>query len=487
MALALGIPAVASAFPYAEHFCGPVNATNLKLRVHHPCAVTPINNPRLLAMSVNAILRNATVKELMLKAGLKEKRADSWPKVAKEWSRVLTRVAKNRTHYVPGGREARGNQWPLWPGGDAARQAVLSSYGAQHKGRAAMIRGQLMAEDVARGVLFGTTSRERRLAAEAMKQLTFGPLRFSSYIPRDEGCQIIRGPSGMSYTHNGIGAFHSYALGDDHVLTHTLPTKELILGRGVRYGGMFVNLQYQGEEVRTRVDVDDSQFRCQGDVAEYAINTLVNRTRTADRIARLTTTYRLLPGGSVMSVGVRIEALSAGCLERVEVILGMDSMSSWFPGLVYDRFYLLQGSNEVRVTSTPSVETALYQRAKGRLPSWSLLTNGLGEFGVVTLFKNQSVLTAVRSNPDAQSNYHYVRSEYVVDAVCKGTPAVIEEQKILLARVDIGNVQGLGQVVRNMSSFVGFDISGPSNRALVEDALEELAYHKPIVKKHIES
>lgn len=485
MAIALGIPVVSSVSPYAEHLCGSLNSTDIKLHTTSPCTVTPVNSPRSLAVSVIAILRNATLREAMQRGRATLKEGDcSWPAVADEWSAVLARVAANRTSFMLAHKGLWAGGWDTWPGGSPERQAGLGAFGAQLKSRNAVARGHLIAEDVARAVLFGSTSAERRAAAGALKQLSYEGLFFSSYIPRGEGCKIRTGRSGMSYTHNGIGAFQGYTLGDMEVLTHTLPTKQLILGRGVRYGGNFVNFVYEGEEFRTRIDVLDWEFTCVDDVPKYVVTTSVQSTRLGETVARIIMTYTLLPGGSRLSLQVRVEPLANECIERVEVIIGMDSMSEWFTGLFFDQFYLVQSQGNVTLQGVPPGEENMYEQdISQKPPAWSLVTDRQGDFGVFTVFKSGAQLVTVKAEPDGLHNFHYVRSEYVLSQVCQDKPVTVVEEKILMERLDLSKLQTLDDIVQDPARFSGIDISGPSDKALIEAAYQEMAYHEPSIKE----
>ncbi|GAQ82310.1 hypothetical protein KFL_001070160 [Klebsormidium nitens] len=484
MAIALGIPAIASVSPYSEHLCGSLNSTNIKLHTSSPCTVTPINSPRSLAVSVIAILRNATLRETMQRGRATLKEGDrSWPAVADEWAITLARVAANRTTPMLARKGLWAGGWDTWPEGDPERQVELAAFGAQLKSRNAMVGGHLIAEDVARAVLFGETSAERRAAAGALKQLSYEGLLFASYIPRGKGCKIRRGRSGISYTHNGIGAFQGYTLGDMEVLTHTLPTKQLILGRGVRYGGNFVNFVYEGEEIRTRIDVVNWEFTCDDDVPKYVVTTDANSTRLMEAVARITMTYSLLPGGSRLTLEVRVELLAIGCMERVEIIVGMDSMSEWFTGLDFDRFYLMQSQTNITGQGVPTGERNMYEQDPENLAAWSLVTNSEGAFGVITVFKSQAQLVTVKAEPDRLNKFHYVKNEYLISQVCQNSPVTVVEEKILMKRLDLEKLHKLDSIVQDPARFSGVDISGPSDRALIEAAFEEMAYHEPSVKE----
>ncbi|GAQ78578.1 hypothetical protein KFL_000150320 [Klebsormidium nitens] len=473
LALAVGLkrPAIATPFEYAQWLC------NRTAPGPPACALVPFRDARALAAAAIDILRDPNARRVAPSAAHARGMLAHWPELAPRWVALLRDVTLT------------------WRNGSGSGARESAQIGAREKNEVGRFNdGEAVRTDDLARELFSTASQKRREEVNRwLRRLTFGGVRFAGWAPPLKRCVAQRGKDDTFHIANGVSALHGQVdKGQDHMIKHTLlHGSDLVLGTaGVRYGGLFVSARSEIGRLETRLVPDAWEISGgrPGSDAFLRLETLLSVSETESKpVGRVSTFFSLRPGFAGLTLDFRIEAFG-GCLREVEIVSGMDSMSSLFPGLVFDSFYGRLANGEARSVSAASGEVMLYDRTRDELPDWSLVSNKKGQFGVITIPRNQSLLVSTfcssGESDNGDANFHYVASRYFVGQVCEGYPKSVIEDKFLVSNIDPKSWSALDGVLQNVNSFRGFDLSGPVDTKLVEDAFRTQDYHRIAETSH---
>ncbi|GAQ87709.1 hypothetical protein KFL_003710150 [Klebsormidium nitens] len=474
MTVGLGRVAVTTAFPYAQWLCRAVN--EMAATAVQPCMTVPFAEdlgPEL-ASALLAILGNDTLQQAMRGAAFEHGRRAQWTSVSKEWVDLLRQAAvRNRASLL-----ARRGEWAALAA--SAYEAGAVSDRRLHKVPVSPTDGRVMkvwASDLARDVIMGNRKAEE--SAKVLSDLTLGPLRFAARVDSDETeCMAETGGLGSFFTSNGIAAFHGQVRKDDYVFLHTLPDKGLLLGSGLRYGGMFVNYVIDGDMTGERAYPAEWSFSCQGSNSVLRMKSVLKHpVKSSVIVGEVDMSFNLDGSTSLLTWTARVRSFE-DCLDNVEVQSAMDGMSTLFENLHFNQFYAVSPTDGIVGVKSAVEDIELYNQELDGPLAWDVFTNKEGEFALITVIRNQTTLRYITGHDPTNENFHYTVHRYHVGSICPwDPPLIIVEDRIILHNMDLDNVESYAQVIDRISELTGVDVSGPENKALVEEAFQVLAYH----------
>ncbi|GAQ78576.1 hypothetical protein KFL_000150300 [Klebsormidium nitens] len=435
LAVALERPAIATPFEYARWLC---NRTSAGPPV---CALVPFQNPGALAAAAVRILRRPDLPRVAPAAAHARGMLAYWPELAARWVALLRDVSvtwqRDRTFRV---RRIQG-PFPKADVNDPKNdesQMKTDGLGGQSR-------------------LTASQTERDEIGGLRLKTGPFRGVHSAGGAPPLERCTAQRGADGSFYATNSLLALHGrFYKGGEHRVKHTLlQGSDLVLGAaGVRYGGAFLSARSEIGQVETRLIPDVENLRQEGRGAVLGFESLVFASGDESApVARVSTSFRLQPKSTALTLEFRVEAMG-GCLADVEIISGMDCMSSTFPGLTFDTFRARSTDGKDIGVSATSAEATLFDRTKDGVSDWSIVMNRAGDFGVVTVPRNESLLSSTFSEVSEEAgdvSFHYVASRYALGEVCSGLPKSIVEEKILVSKIDVDNWSFFDGVVRELN------------------------------------
>lgn len=265
---------------------------------------------------------------------------------------------------------------------------------------------------------------------------------------------------------------------NDYVFLHTLPDQGLLLGRGVRYGGMFVTYAVDGNTTGKRVYPTEWSFSCQGSDSVLKMKSFLEHPVTSNvTVGEVEMTVALDGRTSLFMWTAQVRSFNS-CIHDVEVQSAMDGMSILFGNLHFNQFFAVSPIEGLVAVKNAVEDVELYNQDRDGPLAWDVFSNKEGEVAVITVVKNQTALRYVTGHNPTNANFHYTVHRYHVGSICPGDPPLtIVEDRIVLRNMDLENIESYGEVIDRVSELAGVDVSGPDSKSLVEEAFQVLAYH----------
>lgn len=259
---------------------------------------------------------------------------------------------------------------------------------------------------------------------------------------------------------------------------HTLAEPGLLLGRGVRYGGMFVTYEVDGNGIGKRIYTEEWFLSCEGSDSVLRMKSfLPHPLKRNVSVGEVEMSFALDGRTSLFTWTAQVKSFK-DCIDNVEVQSAMDGMSVLFGNLHFNRFYAVTPTQGIMAVKDAVEDVELYNQDRDGPLAWDVFTNKGGDFAVITVIRNQTSLRYVTSHDPTNKNFHYTVHRYHLGKVFPGDPPLtIVEDRIILNNLDLENLESYAQVIDQISGLTGVDVSGPRSKELVEEAFQVLAYH----------